>query len=141
MASLTILEVGAEDIGNYTCVVSNKAGKDSFTSALLVNGKSPKLQPFSFPKELQLNKKVVVHCTALEGDEPFKFAWYKGSMPVVTSHKVNVRALSESVTSLTILELTAEDIGNYTCEAVNNVGVDRVSAELLVKGTSKNMHR
>lgn len=38
MATLTVHEVSAEDIGNYTCQVSNGAGSDKFTSDLVVNG-------------------------------------------------------------------------------------------------------
>ncbi|KAK8780163.1 hypothetical protein V5799_018491, partial [Amblyomma americanum] len=178
MASLTILEVTAADIGNYTCVVSNSAGEDSFTAPLLADGahpaaldskscvrqeamptgltmspastvlaatcwaivlqsaaavgKAPKLQPFYFPKEPSLNMKVVFHCTVLEGEEPFKFVWYKDSLLVHPNQNIQVRTLSESLASLTILEVTAGDIGNYTCEVSNSAGKDHVSAELLV---------
>lgn len=38
ITTLTIHKVSAEDIGNYTCRVSNSAGSDSFTSALVVSG-------------------------------------------------------------------------------------------------------
>lgn len=38
MASLAVHEISAEDIGNYTCRVSNAAGRDAFTSELVVTG-------------------------------------------------------------------------------------------------------
>lgn len=37
--ALTIEEVGPEDVGNYTCTVSNAAAEDSYTGALVVKGK------------------------------------------------------------------------------------------------------
>ncbi|KAH7958041.1 hypothetical protein HPB51_027978 [Rhipicephalus microplus] len=133
IASLTVPEVTAADIGNYTCVASNRAGEDSFSASLLVDGRPPRLQPFYFPKQPDLHKKVVVHCTVLEGDEPFEFAWYKDNQLVVADKNVQVRTLSESLTSLTVHEVAAENVGNYTCEASNVAGSDRTSAELLVK--------
>ncbi|KAL3203339.1 hypothetical protein MRX96_041922 [Rhipicephalus microplus] len=133
MVSLTIPEVTAADVGNYTCAASNRVGEDSFTAPLIVNGRPPRLQPFYFPKQPDLHRKVVVHCTVLEGDEPFEFAWYKDNQLVVADKNVQVRTLSESVTSLTVHEVAAENVGNYTCEASNVAGSDRTSAELLVK--------
>ena len=41
---LTLLAVGMEDAGTYTCVASNKAGDDSASTTLVVAGKQLQLQ-------------------------------------------------------------------------------------------------
>ncbi|KAH9364297.1 hypothetical protein HPB48_008465 [Haemaphysalis longicornis] len=42
-SSLAIANVGAEDIGNYSCTATNAAGSDTVVSQLLVTG-----EPLSF---------------------------------------------------------------------------------------------
>ncbi|KAM7294612.1 hypothetical protein ISCGN_024118 [Ixodes scapularis] len=136
IASLTISEVTAEDIGNYTCLVSNKAGKDSYTSSLIVND-VPRIQPFNFPKNEHMPRKVVVHCVVLEGREPFKFTWLKDGVTLVSGRKLQVKILSEALSSLTVLDVGAEDIGNYTCTVSNTAGSDRFTSELLITAVPK----
>ncbi|KAM7294611.1 hypothetical protein ISCGN_024117 [Ixodes scapularis] len=131
MATLAIREVAAEDIGNYTCQVSNAIGSDKVTSDLVVTD-VPRIQPFNFPKTEQMPKKVIVHCAVLEGREPFKFTWLKDGVTLVSGRKLQVKILSEALSSLTILDVGAEDIGNYTCTVSNSAGSDRFTSELLV---------
>lgn len=38
VSTMSIEKLSAEDLGNYTCVVSNSAGQDTFTAPLLVEG-------------------------------------------------------------------------------------------------------
>ncbi|KAH9364300.1 hypothetical protein HPB48_008462 [Haemaphysalis longicornis] len=44
VATMAIEKVTAEDVGNYTCTVTNAAGSDSFTAALTVEGKAAKIE-------------------------------------------------------------------------------------------------
>lgn len=39
VAALTIEAISAEDLGNYTCTVSNAAGSASYSAVLFVQGK------------------------------------------------------------------------------------------------------
>lgn len=95
---------------------------------------APKLQPFYFPKNHPLNKKVVVSCVAMEGDEPLSFAWLKDGRSLAQEQRVFVAKLTENMASLTIPEVTAEDIGNYTCVASNKAGRDSYTTALIVNG-------
>ncbi|CAN8002018.1 unnamed protein product [Ixodes hexagonus] len=136
MATLAIREVAAEDIGNYTCQVSNAGGSDKVTSDLVVTD-FPRIQPFNFPKHEQMPKKVIVHCVVLDGSEPFKFTWLKDGVTLASNRKLQVKVLSETLSSLTILDVGAEDIGNYTCTVSNTAGSDKFTSELLVTGVPR----
>ncbi|XP_037555304.2 titin [Dermacentor silvarum] len=134
MTTLTVREVSAADIGNYTCTVSNVAGSDRYAAALLVTVEPPRLQPFTFPVIKQASKKVTVHCAVFEGSEPLQFAWFKdGSRLSSGGARNQVKQLSGTVSSLTIPQVGAEDIGNYTCTVSNAAGSDSVTSPLLVK--------
>ncbi|XP_075526204.1 fibroblast growth factor receptor-like 1 [Dermacentor variabilis] len=96
----------------------------------------PKIQPFSFPASKAMPKKVVVHCVAIEGSEPFQFSWSRdGAQLPSGDSRVHVKQVSEAVSSLTISKAGAEDIGNYTCVATNAAGSDSATSQLLVTGT------
>lgn len=77
--------------------------------------------------------KVIVHCAALEGAEPLTFVWLKNGARISPNQKVTVKHHSES-SSLTIANVGAEDIGNYSCTVTNAAGSDTVVSELLVTG-------
>lgn len=49
--------------------------------------------------------------------------------------------LSATISTLTIAQVNAEDVGNYTCQATNAVGSDNYSAQLLVTGQCSGMRR
>ncbi|KAH7966798.1 hypothetical protein HPB49_019604 [Dermacentor silvarum] len=132
ISTLTLRKVSAADIGNYTCHVANAAGTDEFTTSLVVNVEPPKLQPFSFPTSKAMPKKVVVHCTVVEGSEPFDFSWAKDGARLEPNSRVEVKQLSETVSSLAISKAGAEDIGNYTCLVTNAAGSDAATSQLLV---------
>ncbi|XP_075526205.1 cell adhesion molecule Dscam2-like [Dermacentor variabilis] len=134
MSTLIIHKVSGADIGNYTCQVSNEAGDDVFTAGLVVTVEPPKVQPFSFPSTKAMPKKVIVHCAVLEGTEPLKFVWTKDGLPVENGHRLHVKQHSETLSSLTITDVGAEDIGNYTCAVSNVAGSDSATSQLLVKG-------
>ncbi|KAK8780165.1 hypothetical protein V5799_018493 [Amblyomma americanum] len=95
----------------------------------------PKLQPLTFPRNPALNKKVVVSCVAVEGDAPLEFTWTKdGTSGHYAAKRYSTSALSSHISTLTILQLTAQDNGNYTCHVSNAAGTDSSTASLLVQG-------
>ncbi|KAL3203345.1 hypothetical protein MRX96_041927 [Rhipicephalus microplus] len=56
-------------------------------------------------------KRVVVHCSAVEGSEPFQFSWIKDGARLESHPRVEVKQLSETLSTLTIYKAGAEDIG------------------------------
>lgn len=79
-------------------------------------------------------KKVVVSCVAMEGDEPLSFAWLKNGQPVSSNRGVIVAMFTANIASLTIPEVTAMDVGNYTCVVSNKAGKDSFTSSLIVNG-------
>ncbi|KAH7976676.1 hypothetical protein HPB52_018021 [Rhipicephalus sanguineus] len=128
---LTVVDVGAEDVGNYTCTASNALGGDSFTAELVV-AEAPKLQPVLIAKDHPLLETLVVSCIAIRGSQPLKFAWFKDGRSLDEGTRAQPRLLTDALSTLTIPKVTAEDVGNYTCRVSNSVGSDSYSAELLV---------
>nr|XP_037290515.1 titin-like [Rhipicephalus microplus] len=136
LSTLTIYKAGAEDVGNYTCIVTNAAGSDAATSQLLIT-EAPQIQPFAFPKDPRANSKIVISCNAHVGTEPISFAWFKNGQRVVSDTKAQTKAFSETVSILTLLDVTSEDVGNYTCQATNRYGTDSLTAELVLTEVPK----
>ncbi|XP_035221093.1 Down syndrome cell adhesion molecule-like protein 1 homolog isoform X9 [Stegodyphus dumicola] len=78
------------------------------------DGSSLKIQPFSFPHDSAIGKRVSVTCTPLTG-EKMEFRWLRNGKDI-TSGRQNINILSYPVlSSLVIDPLTSDDSGNYTC--------------------------
>ncbi|KAL3203344.1 hypothetical protein MRX96_041926 [Rhipicephalus microplus] len=107
------------------------------TLVLVVNAEAPQIQPFAFPKDPRANSKIVMSCNAHVGTEPISFAWFKNGQRVVSDTKVQTKAFSETVSILTLLDVTSEDVGNYTCQATNRYGTDSLTAELVLTDAPK----
>ena len=59
--------------------------------------------------------------------------WFKNNKELTESNTVRMSFVnSEPV--LDITDVKVEDSGNYSCEAVNDVGSDSCSAEIVIKG-------
>ncbi|KAM7294607.1 hypothetical protein ISCGN_024113, partial [Ixodes scapularis] len=134
LSTLTLRDVDAEDVGNYTCVASNARGADRFTASLTMTA-LPVLQEFSFSKNSVLGGTSVVSCIAVAGTRPFSFTWFHDGN-VISSRdrgRVTVTTVAENVALLTINKISPEDVGNYSCMARNVAGVSTVSATLYVE--------
>ncbi|KAH8022254.1 hypothetical protein HPB51_023132 [Rhipicephalus microplus] len=117
--------------GNYTCVVKNRAGLDSYTTFLDVEG-APKVLPFSFPNRPKVLGRTSVMCSAADGTQPFTFSWLKDGSSV--TELKNVREEKKSDYSVLIIEpVEAVHAGNYTCIVKNKAGFDSHTAYLEVE--------
>ncbi|XP_077544847.1 cell adhesion molecule Dscam2-like [Haemaphysalis longicornis] len=96
----------------------------------------PKIKEFKFPGSLSPGDTAAVICELRKGSAgPFELSWQKDGIRVepttsltVTSHK------GGAVSALTIVDVSAQDSGNYTCVARNADGSDQFSAFLAVTG-------
>ncbi|XP_075560500.1 cell adhesion molecule Dscam1-like isoform X6 [Dermacentor variabilis] len=104
----------------------------SVTAATSFAVEIPKIQPFFFPKNHPIGKDVTVSCFASEGQPPLSFSWLKDEVKIPSGPKFAVRHPLDKMSTLTIHEVAAADIGNYTCEAKNDGGSDRTTASLVV---------
>lgn len=96
----------------------------------------PKLQPFTFPKDPSIGQSALVSCYVVSGGGPLKFTWFKDGRVITQKERAKVEVLRETISTLTIPAIGAEDTGNYTCQVSNSAGSDRFSAMLLVTGQS-----
>ncbi|XP_075526208.1 hemicentin-1-like [Dermacentor variabilis] len=132
-STLRIAGLRPEDVGNYTCAASNAFGSDSFTAPLVVHD-ALKINEFKFPAELSPGDTVAVICVIKKGSAgPFELSWQKDGRPLEPTASLTVTSPKGGpVSTLTIVDVSARDSGNYTCVARNSAGSDRYSAHLAV---------
>ncbi|KAH7976669.1 hypothetical protein HPB52_017896 [Rhipicephalus sanguineus] len=133
--TLHIANLRPEDVGNYTCVARNSFGSDSFTAPLIVQD-VPSIKEFKFPANLSPGDTVVVTCVIRKGIAgPFQLSWLKDDKPLEPTASLTMTSIKGGpVSTLAILDVSAEDSGNYTCVAENAAGRDRFTAYLAVTG-------
>uniref|UniRef100_A0A674HDW0 Ig-like domain-containing protein n=1 Tax=Taeniopygia guttata TaxID=59729 RepID=A0A674HDW0_TAEGU len=110
----------ARDSGQYTCQASNEAGKD-FCSAQLSVKEPPKF--IKKPEALRFVKQgdtVQLECK-ISGTPEIRIMWYKNDQALQASDRLHM-SFVDSMAMLTILGATAEDAGDYICEAHNSAG-------------------
>lgn len=96
----------------------------------------PVLLPFSFgDRPMNPGQIITVPCGVIEGDRPISLHWTFNDNPITPRMGVTVVNLGERSAILSISSVQAAHAGNYTCTAKNSAGTDRLSAELIVKGT------
>ncbi|XP_054719282.1 hemicentin-1-like [Uloborus diversus] len=121
--SLAMNSVEKEDEGTYKCNVSNGIGPPLIKTIVVrvIDRNSIKIQPFSFPSDSSIGKRVSVTCTPLMG-EKMEFKWLRNGKELVTG-KHNIHILSYPLLSNLVVDpLSSEDSGNYTC-VVNSRGL------------------
>lgn len=73
-----------------------------------------------------------LHCK-LKGSPVIQVTWFKNNKELNESNTIRMSFVnSEAV--LNITDVKVEDSGSYSCEAVNDVGSDSCSAEIVIKG-------
>ncbi|UYV62107.1 Dscam [Cordylochernes scorpioides] len=123
-------KVSSEDSGNYTCVASNSAGRDAFTALLMV--RAPKIQPFHFPPNVQIDQRVQAFCGLVNGGGTIVFTWKIDGIVITSSAKLTV-ANHPGYSLLTVDKVDVDNAGNYTCQARNHLGEDQYTTQLVVK--------
>ncbi|KAM7308571.1 hypothetical protein ISCGN_012205 [Ixodes scapularis] len=130
---LNVNPADATSAGNFTCIVKNKAGFDSFTAYLDIEGKlAPKVQPFQFRKTTKPGETVKTTCFAEAGDPPLTFSWLRNGLDVSSLKNVQIKSHAE-VSLLTISPVDASSTGNFTCIIKNRAGFDSFTSLLEVE--------
>ena len=87
---------------------------------------------------IDTNQSAVLVCQSHSVPDP-TFTWYNGSTRVTTNNRV---IIDNSVieghpypyqSKLTIIDVTMDDLGHYTCEGTNRMGSTRITIQLTVK--------
>ncbi|NXO00169.1 TITIN protein, partial [Rhinopomastus cyanomelas] len=131
LSTLEILRPQVVDCGEYSCKASNQHGSVSSTAILTVT------EPPSFVKKvdpsylLTPGDSACLQCK-VKGSPEIQITWFKNNKEI---HESNTHRMSfvNSVAVLDILEVKVDDSGTYSCEAVNEVGSDSCTTELVVK--------
>ncbi|GFS44500.1 titin [Nephila pilipes] len=136
--------IQSSDIGNYTCVVSNKYGEDRKTASVLIEvkrflsvlvhdlRKQPMLNPIIVPRNLSMGDIAEIFCSLRRGEFPVAFQWLHNGKDVSRQSKYKI-STGESSSTFHIGKIQAIDIGNYTCVATNRYGKDEMTSNLLIE--------
>ncbi|NXR33792.1 TITIN protein, partial [Zosterops hypoxanthus] len=131
LSTLEIPRPQVVDCGEYSCKASNQHGSVSSTAVLTVT------EPPSFVKKVDPSYLLTPGDSArlqckIKGSPEIQVTWFKNNKEI---HESNTHRMSfvNSVAVLDILEMKVDDTGIYSCEAVNEVGSDSCTTEVVVK--------
>ncbi|KAF8765095.1 Titin like protein [Argiope bruennichi] len=113
ISNLIISQLDSESNGNYTCRVTNEAGKDEHSAILLLKGlRKPEIRPFHFSGELVAGKRVMLACSLMDGDPPFQFKWYRNDAEITMDGNIHSRTYTEDhFSNLIITQLDSDSNG------------------------------
>ena len=69
---------------------------------------------------------------AAEGNPVPTFQWRYGESTLADNDKYDITATTSTLSTLTVLDISLSDDGNYTCNVANDHGNDSASANLQV---------
>uniref|UniRef100_G3UK67 Titin n=1 Tax=Loxodonta africana TaxID=9785 RepID=G3UK67_LOXAF len=132
VAELELFDVDTSLSGEYTCIVSNEAGKASCTAHLYVKA------PAKFVKRLndysiEKGKPLILEGT-YTGTPPVSVTWKKNGINIIPSQRCTITTTEKSAI-LEIPSTMVEDAGQYNCYIENASGKDSCSAQILILAT------
>ncbi|NWS55827.1 TITIN protein, partial [Chunga burmeisteri] len=131
LSTLEIPRPQVVDYGEYSCKASNQHGSVSSTALLTVT------EPPSFVKKVDPSYLLTPGDSArlqckIKGSPEIQVTWFKNNKEIRESNTQRMSFVN-SVAVLDILEMKVDDSGSYSCEAVNEVGSDSCTTEVVVK--------
>ncbi|UYV60135.1 Dscam [Cordylochernes scorpioides] len=95
----------------------------------------PVIKPFQFSSRAALGMKEKLTCAVLAGDGPFTFQWSKdGALLRPGGALVRLLQADEETSILSIVAVSPDHMGNYTCSVSGPHGVDVFTAVLRLDG-------
>ncbi|KAF8764132.1 Down syndrome cell adhesion molecule like protein [Argiope bruennichi] len=138
--NLSIGEIDASDIGNYTWVVSNLFGEDKSTVQVVLEANRsedpPILYPLMVPSNPSIGDNAEMLCSLKRGSLPITFKWLYNNQDMTLTSKYKISSTDKS-SHFSIGNIQPNDIGNYTCVATNNAGVDRKVASIIMEASEE----
>lgn len=139
--SLTIETATLYDSGAYLCLAVNAVGTSSSQwTRLLVTGALPVVTTYLPTYFVEYGKTFTLPCSVLSTPVQTNVYWEKtvhGRDTFIYSGTTGTRGISLSSPSLTIDSVVETDNGNYTCIAINSLGITQsMTSSLIVLGES-----
>ncbi|MGH0172362.1 UNVERIFIED_CONTAM: hypothetical protein FKN15_002661 [Acipenser sinensis] len=110
VAELVIYSLQAKDTGEYTC----DTGDQKTTATLTVIGPPAHFTLGLSDVEVEENATATLTCELSQPD-CLDVQWRKGSLPISSSSRYQMRQVG-TVHTLSINQVTAKDVGEYTCD-------------------------
>lgn len=86
---------------------------------------------------MEAGEPAAVNCLVLSGDQPINITWlFNGAAVTSEMNDISVSQSNRKLSILSIMAVSHEHVGNYTCVASNFAGTSEVSSALLVNGNS-----
>ncbi|NXA48856.1 TITIN protein, partial [Nothocercus julius] len=131
LSTLEIPRPQVVDCGEYSCKASNQYGSVSSTAVLTVT------EPPSFVKKVDPSYLLTPGDSArlqckVKGSPEIQVTWFKNNKEIRESNTHRMSFVN-FVAVLDISEMKVDDSGSYSCEAVNEVGSDSCTTEVVVK--------
>lgn len=132
---LTIVDAKLTDEGDYTCMLSNKAGKDSCQVELLVEESVIPPEFIRKMSTIELSEGDLAQFDVRVSGRPVPdVQWFKDDVPIHDSERTEIRS-DDDHRSLVIKDCVGGDAGRYRCTAVNEAGQTSCFGELVVAQT------
>lgn len=93
----------------------------------------PSIASVKMQENLSEGNRLSVMCAVTSGTPPISFVWHKDGKPVGTLAGVRVAHIDDFQDVLQIEKLTADHVGNYTCNAKNMYGADHISVPVQLR--------
>ncbi|XP_076857247.1 titin-like [Brachyhypopomus gauderio] len=133
-ASLEISRLDSSDSGSYTCIATNKAGRDQCSGALKVK-EPPTITEKPESQDVIPGTRVKFSILVM-GTPPLKIKWFKDKKEILSGVDRSIQK-DDSSSVLELFFTKPSDSGDYICEVTNDVGSDTCQATLFVKEPPK----
>ncbi|EDO49558.1 predicted protein, partial [Nematostella vectensis] len=129
---LTIIDAKLNDEGEYTCVATSKAGKDSCSVELLVD---EAVVPPEFVRKISnielTEGEIARFDVRITGTPAPEVTWYKDEVPIEDGGRFEIYS-DDDKHSLVIRDCALSDTGSYSCKATNEAGQASCYGELTI---------